>query len=292
MTNFPDSLKIYQNRIDQLLQQQLRPQSSQSHNLFEAMHYTVLNGGKRLRPLLTYTTGEMLGITPTHLDAAACAIELIHAYSLVHDDLPAMDNDDFRRGKPTCHKAYDEATAILVGDALQTLAFQILSEQDLAPIKSLKMVQILAKAAGCNGMAGGQAMDLSTSADRHKIEHITQLYHQKTGALIAASIEFAIIAADNLEPTTQQALKKLSQNFGLAFQIQDDILDIEGDLSTLGKTPLKDQKAGKATYAAVAGVDISKDYVKQLREEALEGLDFWGNNSDKLRDLIKYVLYL
>lgn len=292
MAHFPESLKSYQDRIDQLLQQQLQPKPLQSHNLFEAMHYTVLNGGKRLRPLLTYTTGEMLGIAPTHLDAAACAIELIHAYSLVHDDLPAMDNDDFRRGKPTCHKAYDEATAILVGDALQTLAFQILSEQNLAPAKSLQMVQVLAKAAGCDGMAGGQAMDLATSEVRHKIDHITQLYHQKTGALIAASIEFAMIAADNLDPISQQALKKISQNFGLAFQIQDDILDIEGDLSTLGKTPLKDQKSGKATYASVAGVEVSKNHVKQLREEALLSLDFWGSKGDGLRDLIRIVLHL
>lgn len=277
-------------RSNQMLERLLNQQES-SH-LLTAMRYVVLNGGKRLRPVLTYAIGDLLGVDLNCLDLPACAIELIHAYSLVHDDLPAMDNDDFRRGKPSCHKAFDEATAILVGDALQTLAFEILSQPDqkISAAQSLQLIATLAKASGVNGMAGGQDLDLQGSSKTLDLPRIEKLYQLKTGALFSASIELALIAAGELSREQAQSLREFGRCFGLAFQIQDDIHDVEGDIATLGKEPGSDRRQEKSTYVAVAGMENAKLTVQSLRQKTLASLDMWQEKAEQLRLLTEFLL--
>lgn len=271
-------LSLYQARIQTALLNQLPPIHEKPQKLHEAMHYAVFNGGKRLRPILVYATGETLGADLENLDAPACAVEFIHAYSLVHDDLPAMDNDDWRRGKPACHKAFDEATAILTGDALQTLAFACLAESSkhLSDTQRLQMISILAKASGSYGMAGGQAMDLASTGQLLHLPDIEMLCALKTGALINASIKLGIVAAGVSQQTTIDALDRYAKSIGLAFQIQDDILDIEGEMVTLGKEPGSDHKQNKPTYAAIVGLAKAKAKVASLKEEGLAALNSLG----------------
>jgi farnesyl diphosphate synthase len=235
----------------------------------------VLNGGKRVRPVLTYATGLALGIAESELDGAACAIELIHAYSLVHDDLPAMDDDDLRRGRPTCHKAFDEATAILVGDALQVLAFQILARDSHLPqdpAARLRLIDILATESGTTGMAGGQALDLAGEGQILSIAEVEHMHACKTGALIRASVMMAAACAPHLDASKSQALERYATAIGLAFQIQDDVLDVEGDASLLGKATGADQAHAKPTYPAVAGLQAAKQRVQILHTQALKEL--------------------
>jgi farnesyl diphosphate synthase len=252
--------------------------------LHGAMRYAVLGGGKRIRPLLCYGAGEALGVSPTLLDRPAAAIELIHAYSLVHDDLPAMDDDDLRRGRPTCHRAYDEATAILAGDALQSLAFQALAEAEaLSALTRSAMIETLARASGSRGMAGGQALDLAAeglSLDRAMLEHI---HIHKTGALIRASVQMAILADGPLELERAERLDRYAKCLGLAFQIQDDILDVEGQPGATGKTGGRDQALNKATYPSVVGLAEAKDLAATLIADALAAISVFPARADALR---------
>lgn len=252
--------------------------------LHQAMRYAALGGGKRIRPLLCYGAGEALGLSPALLDRPAVAVELIHAYSLIHDDLPAMDDDDLRRGRPTCHRAFDEATAILAGDALQSLAFQTLAEAtELPPTTRVAMVEGLALASGSRGMAGGQALDLAAEGqhlDRAMLEHI---HIHKTGALIRAAVRMAILADGPLDVELAGRLDRYAKCLGLAFQIQDDILDVEGSTATTGKTAGRDQVLDKATYPAIVGLSEAKELATTLTADALSALEPFGGRADPLR---------
>jgi farnesyl diphosphate synthase len=259
--------------------------------LHQAMRYAALGAGKRIRPLLCYGAGEALGISPAVLDRPAAAVELIHAYSLVHDDLPAMDDDDLRRGRPTCHRAFDEATAILVGDALQTLAFQTLAEaSDLPPATRLAMIESLALASGSRGMAGGQAFDLAAEGqhlDRAMLEHI---HIHKTGALIRAAVRMGILADGPLDAELAERLDRYAKCVGLAFQIQDDILDVEGDSATLGKTAGRDLALDKATYPSIVGLSEAKELAATLIADALSALETFGSRAGPLRWMAKSLV--
>jgi farnesyl diphosphate synthase len=235
----------------------------------------VLSGGKRVRPALVYATAAALRVPLDQVDGAACAVELIHAYSLVHDDLPAMDNDDLRRGRPTCHKAFDEATAILVGDALQVLAFELLTEGPGLPpstAKRLQLVSLLARASGTQGMAGGQALDLAATGRKLSLAEVELMHARKTGALIHASVMMAASCSPDVSDSTLAALDDYAQSIGLAFQIQDDLLDVEGDPAVIGKATGADIALNKPTYPAVAGVEASRTRMHQLHGAALDAL--------------------
>ena len=257
------------------------------------MRYAVLGGGKRVRPILVYATGTALGISMDALDGPACAMELIHAYSLIHDDLPAMDNDDLRRGKPTCHRAFDEATAILAGDALHTLAFYILSHDPAlqAPAEArLAMIETLALASGSRGMVGGQAIDLAAVGRALDIAELEDMHIHKTGALIRAAVRLAALTAPELDHETLHRLDHYANCVGLAFQIRDDILDIEGDVATLGKRQGADLALNKPTYPTLLGLDEAKNRARQLHEEALASLATLDERAQPLRDLSHYIV--
>ncbi len=249
------------------------------------MRYSVLGGGKRVRPALVYATAHALGIAESVVDGAACAVELIHVYSLVHDDLPAMDDDDLRRGRATCHKAFDEATAILAGDALQVLAFQTLATGAGLPNDPrvrLQLVQLLATASGTNGMAGGQALDLAALGRTLSIAEVETMHARKTGALIHACVMMTAACAPNLTEDVRRALDVYADAVGLAFQIQDDLLDIEGDPRLLGKATGADQALHKPTYPSIAGLEASRNRMRELHTRALNALDVRGLHSDLL----------
>ncbi len=271
--------------------------------LFEAMRYAVLNGGKRLRPLFVYATGEALGGLPEYLDAPAAAVELIHCYSLIHDDLPAMDNDDLRRGKPTCHKAFGEATAILTGDALLTLAFKILSDSKLNPIspeQQIQMIQVLSEKSGMHGMIEGQALDLASEGQHQTIsfENLCRIHNKKTGALIEAAVTLGAIAS--IDPQTTKANKHIPERvlklqeyarcIGLAFQIQDDILDITSNAKTLGKSTGKDQQQNKATFPSHLGLEQAKQQVNILHEQALQAIAFLNTKNAHLKNISDFLI--
>ncbi|MES0873608.1 polyprenyl synthetase family protein [Sinimarinibacterium thermocellulolyticum] len=262
------------NRLAMALDRHLPPAEHYPARLHQAMRYAS-EGGKRLRPLLVYLGGHALGTDPRRLDAAACAVEMIHAYSLVHDDLPAMDDDALRRGRPTTHVAYDEATAILVGDALQALAFQTLAEDAAAGLSAeqrLRMIGVLATAAGSRGMVGGQAVDLASEHRQLTLAELEALHIHKTGALIRACLQMAGIAADDASPAAIEALDCYGKSVGLAFQIQDDVLDIEGNSATLGKTAGKDHASGKSTYPSLLGLGEARRRADALFARACEAL--------------------
>jgi farnesyl diphosphate synthase len=257
------------------------------------MRYTVFNGGKRVRPVLTYAAGQAAGAEAPLLDAPACAVELIHAYSLVHDDLPAMDDDDLRRGQPTLHRAYDEATAILAGDALQTLAFQVLSSQNdtaLPARQRLEMIQTLALASGSRGMVGGQAIDLAAVGQDLNIAELENMHIHKTGALIRASVKLGALCRPNIEPEPLKALDHYAKCIGLAFQIQDDILDVVGDTRTLGKAQGADQARDKPTYPALLGLDGARQRAQELVDDALASLQDWDASAEPLRFIAGYII--
>jgi farnesyl diphosphate synthase len=257
------------------------------------MRYSVLNGGKRMRPMLTYATGQMLGVSMDSLDAIACAVECIHVYSLIHDDLPAMDDDDLRRGKPTCHVAYDEATAILAGDALQAFAFELLANDNSITASAqnrMQMVTLLAKASGSLGMVGGQAIDLGAVGKTLTLPELENMHIHKTGALIRASVVLATLASDSIETTTTSKLDHYAKCIGLAFQVKDDILDEESDTATLGKTQGKDKDHNKPTYPALLGLTGAKEKAQQLHESALESLSSFGDEASLLRALSLYII--
>jgi farnesyl diphosphate synthase len=280
-------------QVDVALKHWLPADNQQPQRLHEAMRYTVFNGGKRIRPFLVYATGHALGVPMIALDGAACAVELIHAYSLVHDDLPAMDDDDLRRGQPTCHIAYDEATAILVGDALQTLAFQVVIRDPKlsgSTQSKLKILDTLASASGSLGMVGGQAIDLESIGKILSIEDLENMHLHKTGALIRCSICIPALATPNLNPRTFENLDRYAQCIGLSFQIQDDILDEESSTETLGKTQGKDRDHDKPTYPLLLGIDGAKQKAQDLNAQALDALSQFGNEANLLRELSRYII--
>lgn len=285
-------ITIYQQRVNTALDTWLPAATIQPTRLHEAMRYAVLNGGKRIRPLLVYLTGQTLSVNPTSLDGLAGAVELIHAYSLVHDDLPAMDDDDLRRGKPTCHKAFDEATAILVGDALQTLAFYILSHDSHLPTTSqrLAMINTLALASGSRGMVGGQAIDMEAIDQSLTLAELENMHIHKTGALIRASVKLGALAHPKLDDNCLAKLDHYAKCIGLAFQIQDDILDIEANTETLGKVQGADIAHHKVTYPALLGLRGAKQMAAELIEQALGSLSDFDDKAEPLRWMANYII--
>jgi geranylgeranyl pyrophosphate synthase len=286
-------IRGYQARIEGVLDRALPPADQVPERLHAAQRYSVLAGGKRLRPLLVYCTGEALGIDAATLDEPAAAIELIHSYSLVHDDLPAMDDDDLRRGRPTTHRAYDEATAILVGDGLQVLAFALLArgtDRALSAAARLEMVRILAEASGTSGMAGGQAVDLEAVGRDLSVAELEAMHRLKTGALIRASVLIAAAAAPVLSGAAHEALDGYAQDIGLAFQIQDDILDVEGNAADLGKNVGVDAARAKPTYASLLGLAGAKERAQALKKRACERLLPLGPRANVLAWLACYVV--
>ncbi len=285
-------MRRYQKRVDEALAHFLPSSDQTPTKLHEAMRYAVLGGGKRIRPALAYATAECFGANLSDIDSAACAVELIHCYSLVHDDLPAMDNDDLRRGRPTCHKAYGDAMALLAGDALQCFAIEILSHGELdnaQALARLKMIAIISSASGSTGMAGGQAIDLASVGKALSIEQLEQMHRLKTGALIEASVSVGAIAAQCDEDTLTK-LQEYAQCIGLAFQIRDDLLDIESDTETLGKPQGSDQEQDKPTYPSILGLDGARDMAQQMHEKALNALSTLDSKVDPLRWLSSYIV--
>ena len=257
--NFEGRIEAYTARVNQGLDEALPLAETSPMRLHDAMRYAVLNGGKRVRPLLVYATGECLDVDPDLLDSPAIAIELIHAFSLVHDDLPAMDDDDLRRGQPTVHKQYDEATAILAADALQPLAFSVLANVEGAPANSaIQLVRLITEACGSTGMTGGQSIDLAAEGTALSADELEHMYSLKTGALIHASIVSACLLRDDLATADFEALDRFGRDIGIAFQIKDDILDVEGDTDVIGKPAGSDESLNKATYPALFGIDASR----------------------------------
>lgn len=288
---FKDRIATYTARVDARLDAALPLATSNPRRLHDAMRYSVLNGGKRVRPLLVYAAGECLSVKPELLDTPAVAIELIHAFSLVHDDLPAMDDDDLRRGKPTVHKQYDEATAILAADALQPLAFQVLANVAGAPDgAAIELVRLITAACGSMGMTGGQSIDLAAEGTRLSADELEHMYALKTGALIHASIVSACLLSDDLAAENAVALDHFGRNIGIAFQIKDDILDVEGDTEVIGKPAGSDACLNKATYPAMFGVDASRARCGELVAEALDDLSQFGASAAPLEWLARYIV--
>lgn len=287
------AMPAWQTRVEQALDRWLPAAELHPARLHAAMRYAVLGGGKRVRPTLVYAVGAALGVTEAALDGPACALELIHAYSLIHDDLPAMDDDDLRRGKPTCHRAYDEATAILAGDALQALAFHILAhDPDITapPAARLAMIETLALAAGSRGMVGGQAIDLGAVGRTMDIAELEDMHIHKTGALIRAAVRLAALSVPGLDTAVMQQLDHYAKCVGLAFQIRDDILDVEGKTAVLGKQQGVDRARDKPTYPSLLGLEQAKERARGLHEEALASLAALDPRADPLRGLSHYIV--
>ena len=282
-----------QERLEDSFNAWLPAATTHPATLHGAMRYSVMDGGKRIRPTLVYAAGQAAGATPQSLDRAACAIELIHAYSLIHDDLPAMDDDDLRRGKPSCHRAFNEATAILAGDALQSLAFQILAsdvQSTVTEATRLRMIKTLALAAGSRGMAGGQAIDLAATKQQLNIAELEDMHIHKTGALIRASVVLGALCSPSSAQTEIEKLDHYAKCIGLAFQIRDDILDVEGEAETLGKNTGMDQRLEKSTYPSVIGLDAARQRAAELHTEAIESLAGFDKKSDPLRRISLYIV--
>lgn len=290
--SFAARLDDYGERVGVCLDRALPDVSRTPRRLHEAMRYAVLNGGKRLRPLLVYAAGECLGVAPDALDAPAVAIELIHAFSLVHDDLPAMDNDDLRRGEPTVHRQFDEATAILAADALQPLAFNVLASNPfIADDKTVALVRLIAGACGSLGMTGGQSIDLSSEGKTLTRAELEQMHALKTGALIRASILSACCLSSSISERQQDAMERFAQATGLAFQIRDDILDVEGETGVIGKKAGADQMLSKATWPSLFSLEEAKLRCDDLLAEALRALDIFAEEeAEGLRWLARYVV--
>ncbi|RMQ40652.1 Polyprenyl synthetase [Pseudomonas cichorii] len=284
---------ISQVRVNAALDGLFTAPSPELTRLYEAMRYSVMNGGKRVRPLLAYAACEALGGVAEDANGAACAVELIHAYSLVHDDLPAMDDDDLRRGQPTTHKAFDEACAILAGDGLQSLAFSALLDPRLSSRDAetrLQMVSTLAQAAGPAGMVGGQAIDLGSVGLKLDQAALAFMHRHKTGALIEASVRLGALASGHADASRLDALQVYARAIGLAFQVQDDILDVESDTATLGKRQGADIARDKPTYPALLGLEAAKAYALELRDQALNALRPFDAAAEPLRELARYIV--
>ena len=278
--------------LETQLQALLPPAGIAPQRLHAAMRYAVLGGGKRVRPLLAFAAGEVTAADPARVAIAGAAVEMIHAYSLVHDDLPCMDDDVLRRGKPTCHVEYDEATALLVGDALQSLAFQLLAEHRLAddPAVQLEMCRLLAAAAGSRGMAGGQAIDLAATGKTLTLPELEFMHIHKTGAIIRAATLLGARCGNALDQTELERLDHFAKCIGLAFQVVDDVLDTEASTATLGKTAGKDAQHNKPTYVSLLGVSESKRLAGELRTDALASLEIFGARALRLRELADFIV--
>ncbi len=288
-----DYQKRCQQRVDGCLETLFVAPLPQLERLYQAMRYSVMNGGKRVRPLLVYAACEALNGDKASADGAACAVELIHAYSLVHDDLPAMDDDDLRRGQPTTHKAFDEACAILAGDGLQSLAFEAMAEAERNPQDAalrLRMFAVLARAAGPAGMVGGQAIDLGSVGLKLDRDALELMHRHKTGALIEASVQLGALASGRADADNLASLSQYARAIGLAFQVQDDILDVESDTATLGKHQGADIARDKPTYPALLGMEAAKAYALELRDQALHALRPFDTAAEPLRELARYIV--
>lgn len=293
-SQFKDSLRVFCERVDHHLNLWLPQPSGPEARLQEAMRYSVIGGGgKRVRPVLVYAAGKAINVEPEQLDACACAVEIIHAYSLIHDDLPAMDNDDLRRGRPTCHIAFDEATAILAGDALQAFAFEILAADQalkVPPQNRIKMIQLLAQASGSMGMAGGQAIDLGAVGMSLKLDELENMHLLKTGALIRASVLLGAMCSESTSDAQLEALDTYAYCVGLAFQIHDDVLDVTADTETLGKPQGSDIEQNKPTYPALLGLDGARQRALELHQRAIAALEVFDESADILRQLSAYII--
>ena len=277
---------VFRERVEGVLRRILPPEGQEPARLHQAMRYSALGDGKRIRPLLVYAAGAATGVDPDALDAPAAAVELIHAYSLVHDDLPAMDDDDLRRGRPTTHRVFDEAIAILAGDALQVLAFELLANEPMPGVGDaarMQMIRLLARASGTQGMAGGQAMDLAATGRRLEPVQIEEMHERKTGALIRASVLIASAAHPSLAAAKRDALDRYGRAVGLSFQIVDDLLDVLGDPAITGKVSGSDALRGKPTYPAIAGVAAARARAAELAEIGIAALDGFGPEASRLR---------
>ena len=291
-TDFQHWAAEHQQRIEAQLQAVLPKSDLAPQRLHEAMRYAVLGGGKRVRPLLAFAAGEITQADSARVAIAGAAVEIIHAYSLVHDDLPCMDDDVLRRGKPTCHVEFDEATALLVGDALQSLAFQLVAEYRLAddPAVQLDIVKLLAVASGSRGMAGGQAIDLAAVGATLSLPELEFMHIHKTGALIRAATLMGARCGNRLDDDALAKLDHFAKCIGLAFQVVDDVLDTEASTATLGKTAGKDAQQNKPTYVSVIGVAESRKLASRLREDALSALDIFGERAQRLRELADFIV--
>lgn len=292
MSQFAQSLKAVQTRINAFLETQIDGIESYNAPLRDAMKYGLLLGGKRVRPFLVYATGEMLGANEQSLDYAAAAIEAIHAYSLIHDDLPAMDNDDLRRGHPTCHIAFDEATAILAGDALQSFAFDVLTQTPhISAEQKLALVQLLARASGVQGMCLGQSLDLISEHKQISLDELERIHRNKTGALLTAALKLGFICSPHFaDQQLEQALTRYAEAIGLAFQVQDDILDIEGDSAEIGKPVGSDLDLDKSTYPKLLGLAGAKQKAHDLYQTALSELEKIPFDTTALRALAEFII--
>lgn len=287
---------IYQERVEKELEEVLAGESGAPQELNKAIRYSVLGGGKRVRPLLVYAAGEALGISAELLDKPAMAIELMHAYSLVHDDLPCMDDDSLRRGKETTHIAFNEATAVLAGDALQTLAFEVLSKRldGISPENQLQIIRILSKASGASGMVKGQAIDLASVGETLTEKELEEMHNYKTGALIEASVLMATYCSEINESheltEKRHSLKSYADSIGLAFQVRDDILDIQSDTETLGKQQGADLAADKPTYPSIMGMESAKEKLFELHQKAIDSLSDFGEEANSLREIASFIV--
>ncbi|MDX1519868.1 MAG: (2E,6E)-farnesyl diphosphate synthase [Gammaproteobacteria bacterium] len=292
-TSLAGRLKEYQSAVDTALDQWLPPENKEPEHLHQAMRYAVLSEGKRIRPVLVFAAGEAAGVELPHLTGPACAVEMIHAYSLIHDDLPAMDDDDLRRGRPTCHRKFDEATAILAGDALQALAFQVLAQDRTIKVDAeqrIEMINRLALASGSEGMAGGQAIDLDSVGKAISLAELEKMHLYKTGALIRASVELGGLSSTVISREQMQSLGNYAHCIGLAFQVQDDILDIESDTETLGKPQGSDAARNKPTYPNLLGMEEAKKTAHELLRKAIASLECFDARADTLRAIAEYIV--
>lgn len=289
---FAEWMAVTQDRAETALGRFLPGNDCIPSRLHEAMRYATLGGGKRVRPLLAFAAGELTGATPEALDVVGCAVEMIHAYSLVHDDLPCMDDDVLRRGRPTCHVEFDEPTALLVGDSLQTMAFELLASQAIGePRQQLEIIALLAHASGSRGMAGGQAIDLASVGKPLSQPELELMHALKTGALIRAAVLLGALAGQPLSADERTNLDRFAKRAGLLFQVVDDILDCTASTATLGKTAGKDEAADKPTYVALLGLEAARIYADELRADARDALSIFGERASRLNQLADFICH-
>ena len=291
-TALDDLLQSYTEQVDAQLEQIIPKATGPASQLYKAMRYSVFNGGKRVRPALCFAAAEAVASSDLNTAKVAASLEMIHAYSLIHDDLPAMDDDNLRHGVPTCHIQFDEATAILAGDALQSLAFKQLTElTDLPASTNLKLIAILSDLAGCNGMVSGQAVDLASTGRQLSADELNHMHNHKTGALIEASVVMGALATDNATEEQVEALRQFARSIGLAFQIQDDILDVESSTEKLGKSQGSDSANNKATYTSILGVERARTEASQLYAQSIDALSLFADRAESLRALAKFIVH-
>lgn len=286
-------LPVYQARVEAAMDRWLPGADVDPVNLHRAMRYASLGGGKRIRPVLLYASGQTLGVPLQALDGLAAAVEMIHAYSLIHDDLPSMDNDDLRRGKPTCHRAFDEATAILAGDAIQALSFHVIAHDPDIIVNAerrIRMIDLLAVSSGSLGMAGGQAIDLASVGKSLSIEQLENMHNHKTGMLIRASVQLGALSCEELRQDQYDIVSEFARYIGLAFQVQDDILDVEADTATLGKPQGSDQLKNKPTYPGILGMAAAKSIARDLHGKAVNALKKLDRDTTLLEQIADYIV--